>query len=83
MIELFGRTEYKILRDDDGKLHSANSPAIQYSNGDETWYFHGKFHRVDGPAIDWPLKNYYVYYINGVQYSKEVFERIIKLRVFL
>ena len=80
----FGRTEYKILRDDDGKFHSANSPAIQYSNGDGTWYFHGKFHRVDGPAVDWPSKNYYAYYINGVQYSKEVFERIVKnMKVFL
>jgi hypothetical protein len=64
-------------------LHAVEKPAIKYDNGDGTWYHHGKRHRVDGPAVDWPSKNYFVYYINGVQHSKEVFERICKMKVFL
>lgn len=53
------------------------APAIEYTSGDGTWYRHGPLHRVDGPAVDWLSKNYFVYYVNGEEYIKEVFERIM------
>jgi len=44
---LENRTEY---RDDSGKLHRTDGPAIEWNNGAKHWYEFGKRHRVDGPA---------------------------------
>jgi len=41
------RTEYH----DGSRLHSMDSPAIQWDNGDEWWCQGGLFHREDGPAV--------------------------------
>jgi hypothetical protein len=37
----------------DGKLHREDGPAIEWINGNRTWYFNGKLHREDGPAIEY------------------------------
>ena len=34
-----------------GNLHRKNLPAVEYSNGDQEWWGHGKRHRKDGPAV--------------------------------
>ena len=34
------------------KLHRANGPAVEWSNGDKEWWINGKLHREDGPAIE-------------------------------
>lgn len=34
-----------------GLLHREDGPAIEYNNGDKSYYINGKLHREDGPAI--------------------------------
>ncbi len=36
-----------------GKLHRVNGPAIEYVDGDKSWYLNGERHRIDGPAVEW------------------------------
>lgn len=39
------------LRDNQGRLHCEDGPAVYYSDGSvEVWYWHGKIHRKGGPA---------------------------------
>ena len=38
-------------------LHRVGAPAVVYDDGDASWYYNGKRHRDDGPAIDWPLSH--------------------------
>jgi len=39
-------------RNKDGKLHRTNGPAIEYDNGDKSWWYNGYWHREDGPAAE-------------------------------
>jgi hypothetical protein len=48
----------------DGKLHREDGPAIEWGNGDRSWYRNGKIHREDGPAIK-RVDGYEVWYRNG------------------
>jgi hypothetical protein len=41
------------------KLHRVDGPAIEYENGDGSWYIDGLLHREDGPAIDWEVSQIY------------------------
>jgi len=34
-------------------LHRVDGPAIEYADGDTSWYVNGKRHRVDGPAVEY------------------------------
>ena len=34
-----------------GKLHRLTGPAIEYSNGDKSYYVDDMLHRLDGPAL--------------------------------
>jgi hypothetical protein len=43
---------------------------VEQSNGDLIWYYKGKVHREDGPAIDYP-NGYKAWYLNGIKYSQE------------
>jgi len=36
-----------------GKLHRVDGPAVEYTDGNNSWYLNGKLHRVDGPACEW------------------------------
>ncbi len=38
-------------KDEHGKLHRNDGPAVIDENGTQRWYQHGKLHRNDGPAI--------------------------------
>ena len=40
-------------------IHRIDGPAVEYANGDKSWYVDGKLHRIDGPAIE---------YLNGTKY---------------
>ena len=33
-------------------LHREDGSAIEYADGDKSWYINGKLHREDGPAIE-------------------------------
>ena len=41
------------------KLHRNKFPAIEYANGDEEWWFNGKRHRLDGPAVTYGDKKFW------------------------
>lgn len=49
--------------DAQGEFHSDVGPAVIYSSGAILWYRHGKYHRVDGPAMVLPGAEYW--YQNG------------------
>ena len=40
-----------------------------YDNGNKYWYFNGKRHREDGPAVDWVSGSKY-WYLNGIEYTE-------------
>ena len=44
---------------------------IEYSNY-RTWFKFGKFHRLDGPAIEWANGDRF-YYVEGIQYTEQEF----------
>ena len=53
------------------KLHSFyDTPAIEYANGDKEWWFMGKRHRENGPAVIYGNKHYY--FKNGYFIKEEI-----------
>ncbi|RTK95490.1 MAG: hypothetical protein EKK64_06625 [Neisseriaceae bacterium] len=50
------------------KLHNTNGPAVIYKNGREEWYFEGKRHREDGPAVD--SENIKIWYKKGLRHRE-------------
>jgi hypothetical protein len=65
-------------------LHREDGPAIEYSNGDQDWFFEGKRHRLDGPAMTYADGNK-SWYFNGKRVnckSQKEFERLIAMKVF-
>jgi len=70
---------------DNYELHREDGPAVEYVNGDRSWYRDGKPHREDGPAIDWVSNGLQEWWFNGQQFnvnSQEEFERILKIKAF-
>ena len=60
-----------------GKLHNNGAPAVLGSRGNyEAWYSHGKLHRLDGPARI--TNNGAYYYINGVELTKDEFDKRVE-----
>lgn len=54
------------------ELHSINDhPAIETLNGAKNWYFDGKLHRENGPAII-DSNGYYSFWLNGEFYGTNV-----------
>ena len=53
-------------------LHRENGPAIEYADGDKSWYQNGQLHRTDGPAVEWAdgIKEWY---INGEELTESEF----------
>jgi hypothetical protein len=39
--------------DANGDRHRDNGPAVEYTDGTNGWYQHGKLHRDDGPAYEY------------------------------
>jgi hypothetical protein len=33
--------------------HREDGPAVEYPDGDKSWYINGKLHREDGPAVEY------------------------------
>jgi hypothetical protein len=52
-----------------GKLHRENGPAVEFTNGDKSWYINGKWHREDGPAVE-HADGYKWWFLNGIQYTE-------------
>lgn len=74
----------KIWYNSAGEFHRDNGPAIEYANGDKTWYQNGKLHRLDGPAIEF-VNGYKSWSYRGKEVkcsSQENFEKLLKLKLF-
>jgi hypothetical protein len=41
-----------------------------YDNGDKYWYLHGKYHRTDGPAIEY-VNAYKAWYFHGERHRTD------------
>jgi hypothetical protein len=39
------------LIDEQNRLHADGGPAVTNPDGSCVWYYHGKIHRLDGPAV--------------------------------
>ena len=59
------------------KLHREDGPAIEFSNGRKEWWVNGKCHREDGPAVECAYGHNNRWYIRGVWFSKENFDKKI------
>ena len=42
----------KAWKDSNGMYHRVDGPAVEFADGDKSWYIHGECHRVDGPAVE-------------------------------
>ncbi|MDE1834530.1 MAG: hypothetical protein KGH64_04285, partial [Candidatus Micrarchaeota archaeon] len=60
----------KEYRNEQGQLHRANGPAIEYANGGKEWYLNGKRHRTDGPAVEY-ADGYKAWYLNGQRHRTD------------
>ena len=60
------------------QLHREDGPALEYEFGDKSWYLNGKLHCTLGPAINWDDGSYIKWFINGVEYSEEEFNKMVK-----
>jgi len=76
-------------------VHREDGPAIEmknlntnlilntYKNGlgiaHSEWFFKGKRHRTNGPAVEW-INGQKFWYINGKEYSEQEYWNIINLR---
>ena len=47
------------------------------TNGDRFWYQNGKYHRLDGPAVEF-VNGYRYWYINGKRLTEEEFNKQIQ-----
>ena len=55
-----------VYRNEQGKIHREDGPALIWADGTIMWYNNGKLHREDGPAVIgssgmawWYKNNYY------------------------
>jgi len=62
---------------DKGLLHRLGGPAIEYADGDKSWYVDGIRHRLDGPAIEW-ANGYKAWYVDGKKMTEEEFNEYTK-----
>ena len=53
-----------------GKRHREDGPAIEWSNGDKSWWVNNKRHREDGPAVEY-IGKYKAWYINGKRHRED------------
>jgi hypothetical protein len=83
----FGKNGFRFFKND--KLHREDGHAVEYDSGAKLWYYEGKKHRIDGPAVEIP-KNYpfdalKAWYFHGKHIScssQEEFEKLLRLKAF-
>jgi hypothetical protein len=64
------------------RYHSFNDkPAVEWPDGSKEWYFEGKLHRLDGPAIE-GLSGFVEYWYDGKQTTKEAIELLNSIMKF-
>ena len=52
--------------------HREDGPAVEYPDGDKSWYINGKRHRKDGPAIE-DADGHKEWYVDGVKHDEREF----------
>jgi len=62
----------KEYRNEDGRLHRLDGPAIEWADGSKEYWVNGKRHRLDGPAME--CKGSKEYWVDGKEYTKEEYE---------
>jgi len=64
-----------------GEYHRLDGPAIEWNNGDKSWWINGKLHREDSPAIE-RNDGYKAWYLNDKNYSEEGWKQeVIKIKL--
>jgi hypothetical protein len=60
-----------------GQFHREDGPAVEWNNGNKSWYINGRLHRLDGPAIEYynGFNGDKRWYLNGQKFSKEEWEQ--------
>ena len=58
-----------------GKRHREDGPAIEWADGSKEWLRHGNRHREDGPAIECSQAGVNYWYLDGVRYTEEEFNK--------
>jgi hypothetical protein len=43
----------KEYKNENGRRHRVDGPAVEYVNGTKAWFLNGERHRTDGPAVEW------------------------------
>lgn len=64
------KNKNRFWRNDYGKLHRLDGPAIEFSDGSKFWYKNGQRHREDGPAVECN-NGYKAWMINNIEYKKD------------
>jgi hypothetical protein len=59
---------------EEGKLHRLDGPAVEWADGDMSWWINGKQHRLDGPAVVW-INGYKEWWIDDIKLSQKQFKR--------
>jgi hypothetical protein len=57
-------------RDEEGRLHREDGPAIIHANGSYKWYRHGVRHREGGPACVY-VNGTEKWYLNGLRHRED------------
>jgi hypothetical protein len=59
-----------------GEIHREDGPAIEYFDGNWSWFDHGKMHRVSGPAAK-VSESKYEWWLDGKRVTpNEVFDKM-------
>jgi len=83
-IRVVDKFHYAYTDEDKLILDREDGPAIEFAGGSYNYMRNNKNHRLDGPAVHWNLSRYHnpnmktdFYYIDGVEYRKEEYEKKI------
>ena len=59
------------------QLHRTDGAAIEWGNGNKSWYQYGIRHRTDGAAIEWGNGNK-EWWVNGHRMTEDEFNQRVK-----
>jgi len=60
----------KYYKWDTCELHNTYGPAVEYADGDKSWYVNNKLHREDGPAVE-DADGYKEWYLNSKRHRED------------
>lgn len=60
----------------DSILSEVDGPAMVYPSGTQSWYIHGKLHRIGGPAIETDKGNK-AYFVDGRRFTEAEYYRYV------